>query len=210
MVKFLRSIYYLYLASIPLLATAALSYSTELGWRPEQDWAVLLTWMLGIALVGIYLMIESSRASFPTKLLPAIIIILGIILQYTIALWINDSIWNSFYMVVSLEILAFFLALIPAAITIAKAEGQIALRIFAYLLFLAAPLWMNWHWISNLFENIWHGIGVGIILASISVARLFPSKRTADAQPMNPDTTILFIALGTMAWTLSYFAFQFR
>jgi putative effector of murein hydrolase len=166
--------------------------------------------MIGIALVGIYLMIESNRASFPTKLFPALFVIFGVVLQYAIALWINDSIWNSFFMIVSLEILAFFLALTPNAITLGKAEGQIPLRILTFCLFLAAPLWLNWHWINNLFENIWQGIGVGILLASISIARMLPTKRTTNAQAMNPDATILFIALGTMAWTLSYFAFQFR
>ena len=166
--------------------------------------------MIGIALVGIYLMLESNRASFPIKLFPALFVILSVILQYSIALRFNESIWNSFFMIISLEILTFFIALIPTAITIGKAEGQIAARIALFLVLLADPLWLNWHWISNLFENIWQGLGIGILLASISVARLLPSKRTTDSEPMNPDTTILFIALGTMAWTLSYFAFQFR
>lgn len=210
MVKLLRSVYYLYLAAIPILATAAFSFSQELGWRPEQDWAVLLSWIVGIALVGIYLMIESGRATFPTRFFPALMVIFGVILQYSIALWFNDSIWNSFFMIVSLEILAFFIALTPSAITLGKSEGQIPARILTFALLLAAPLWLNWHWISNLFDNIWQGLGVGILLASISVARMLPQKKTSDSEPMHPDTTILFMALGTLAWTIAYIAIQFR
>ena len=203
--RLLRIPYLAYLAIAPALATLAFRFSSNLRVDIQGDGWIMLGFMLGVAIAGIYLLLEASRITMPKSAAGMLGVYAATIGSLSLVFWSRGNVWESFFIFVSIDVLAFLISLLPMAIPIAKQEGQIIKRIIAGALFFAPPIALNFFWLGRLYEFQSVGWLIGGLLLVVAVVRMLGLNKTAKPG-LSSDQTTLFIALGTVAWVVGYFA----